>query len=427
MPVRNLRWPDDYDAVMDHLHQLYGPQEFQILEQSYGTLPGFDPADCLVIEGDQGEIAAHGLLVTRGLQLGQSLLPAAEVNLFSVLPAYRGRGYEEELLAALHHRMTARGDVLGLSFGLPHIFAPWQYDYAFGLYLTSYESTIRTEQALQAGFWNPDHSYQRRTAERLGTHNRAVEVRRFYLNDLPAVQLLYQTAAGRGHYLMARDHSQWEWQLDHLARIGRNEPDDFLVAEVDGQLVAYVRMVSQEPVNSFRGEDAAPFSVIEAVGEDPDAVEALLGEIARTAQTFNADRIGLFVHPDSKLMQHALARGATLRHFTGAGMLRLHDMPQALELLKPTLADRCQNCRFVDRSYHLYITTEYDRHVVEMGAGGSESELVQLEVPVTALLRLLTGWYGIEHLATGFNARYLDLLSALFPARDPKVGLADMI
>jgi hypothetical protein len=346
--------------------------------------------------------------------------------LLGARPDYQGRDYERALLDALHHRMSARGDALGLSFGLPDLFEPWQYEYAVGLYLTSYESDISTERALAAGRWDLTHSYERRTADRLRARSRAVTVGRCYLDDLPAIQALYLADSAQGHYLIARDRDMWTWQIEHMLRIGRSDPDDFLVAEVDGQTVAYARIVTQEPVNTFREGDAATFSVIEACGDDPDGIEALLAEIARYAQTLNAPRIGLFVHPQSAFMRHALARGASARHFTGAGFTRLHDLPRALDYLTPALDERHANSPYAERSFRLVVATEHEQAEVYLGRG-DEFEPVELEAPAATVARLITGWYGIDHVEMGYYARHADLLRALFPQRDSKIGLADLI
>jgi len=125
-------------------------------------------------------------------------------------------------------------------------------------------------------------------------------------------------------------------------------------------------------------------------------------------------------------MQHALVRGASLCHFTGAGFLRLHDLPLALYLLGPTLDARRLNSRFAPRAYLLDISTEHDQAEVYLGTG-DEPEIVALEVPSTSLVRLITGWYGIDNLGLGYPERHADLLRVLFPRRDPKIALADLI
>lgn len=426
MSVRNIDWPDECDAILEHIRQVYGPDDHQLWEGVYGQMPYFDPADSIVIDGDtEGEIAGHALIVPRLIQIGSALLPAAEIALIGVLDTYQERGYEQILLDAVHARMTARGDALGLSFGQPEVFEPWGYDYAVGLYLTSYESDLSTDLALHAGHWSLDKSYERRTADRLGARNQGMTVRRFYMNDLPSVQALYAAESARGHYMLARDEATWAWQLDYLTRLNRYAPDDFLVAEIDGRLVAYVRMVSQTSVNVFRAGEAAAFSVIEAGGDHPDGIEALLGDVARTAQALGAARIGLFVHPESTLMRHALARGACLRQFTGAGFLRLHDLIGAFSALHPVLETRRQDSRFADRAYLLVVTTETDQVEVPLGRG--EPQTVALEIPAAALVRLITGWTGFDQLDTGFQETDRDLLRVLFPPRDPKIGLADLI
>jgi predicted N-acetyltransferase YhbS len=426
MAIRTIRWPEERDAILDHVRLAYGTDEYEQVASWYGTLPGFDPADCFVIDGDHpGEIAAHGSLVPRVFQIGDSPLPAAEIGLLSVLDAYRGRGYESLLLEALHQRMSEREFVLSISFGDPTLFGEWQYEYAVGLYLTSFESEISLEQALRAGNWSTAHSYERRMADWLGANNREVAVRRYYSGDLSAIQALYAEASARGHYCLARHQDVWTWQIEHLLRTGRNDPDDFLVAEVDGRLVAYARLITQGPINVFRDTHATRFNVVEAGGSHPDGIEALLAQIAHTAQTLNIERIGLFVHPQSAFMQHALVRGARLRHFTGAALMRLHNLALTLYLLEPTLESRRLNSRFAPRPYRLVVTTEHDQAEVFLGMG--EPEVVELEVPSTSLVRLFTGWYGIDNLAIGYSERHADLLRVLFPKRDPKIGLVDLL
>jgi predicted N-acetyltransferase YhbS len=424
MTVRNIRWPDDHDAILEHIRLVYGQNDYYLLAGAYGQTPTFDPADCFVIDGEnEGEIAAHAMIVPRQVQIGTSLLPTAEISLLGAVEP--GRGYEEALLNAVHDRMNARGYALGLSFGQPVLFEPWGYEYAVGLYLTSYESDISTELAQRAGHWNLEHSYERRTADRLGIRNQAVTVRRFYINDLPSIQALYAAESARGHYLFARDEAAWMWQLDYLTRIERYSPDDFLVAETNEQLVAYVRVVSQAQVNAFRDTQAASFSVIEAGGDHADGIEALLAEVAHMAQTIGVDRIGLFVHPASRLIRHALAHGASLRCFTGAGFVRLHDLTLVMEALQPELDIRRWESRFADRAYHLVITTENDQAEIVLGRG--EPETIQLEIPATSLVRLITGWFTIDHLQAGYYEQDRDLLRVLFPPREPKIGMADLI
>lgn len=423
--VRPLRWPDDHAALAAHFRQAHGPGEDELLSAWYGTLPGFDPRNSFVIENEDGAITAHAMLVPRQFQIGASMLPAAEIAVLDTPDDPAQRDLQHALFEALHARMTERGDALGLLLGSSDVGDTWQYEYAVGLYLTSFESGIATEALLKAGRWDPAHSYERRTADRLGICRQPVTVRRYYSSDLPEVAALYAAESARGHYAVARDEAIWAWQLDYLARIGRYEPDDFLVAENEGRVVAYARLVTQGPVNWFLERDAATFGVVEAAGDDPDGIEALLAAIGHTALAFDAGRIGLYIHPQSALMRHALARGACQRAFTGAGLVRLHDLGEALDRLHPALEQRRLSSPYAARAYHLVVRTETDEGEVFLGMG--EPEVVELEAPSTVVTRLITGWYGLDHLTTGYHERYGPLLRALFPQGDPRIALADLL
>ena len=425
MEIRNIRWPEERDAIAEHIRLVHGSGDSDFLMRWYGGFPGFDPADCFVIEGEHGEIAAHAMLIPRAIQIGVSTLPASEIGVVGTLETYRGCGYASALIEHALARMTERGDALGLIFGIPNFYERWGFEYAVGLYLTSYESEIAVEQALSAGKWDMHHSHHRRTAAHLGMRGREVEVRRFYSSDLTGVMALYQAESVRGHYLIARDQPTWDWQLQFLADIGRYDPDDFLVAEVDGELRAYVRVVSRGQINWFRENEAARFSIIESGGTDADATEALLGAVAQLAHDYGADRIGVFVHPESQMMRHVLAHGGLRRDFTGAGFLRLHDLSALADLLKPALEDRRLNSRFAGRGFQLILSTGDSTAAVQLGEGAEE---VRLEIPAVDLIRLVTGWFGIDDLPGDYYSEpHKDVLRVLFPKREPRIGLADIL
>lgn len=425
MQIRNIRWPEEREAIAQHIRLVHGPGDSDFLMQWYGAFPGFDPADCFVIDGEDGEIAAHTMLIPRAIQIGQVVLPASELGVVGTLDTYRGKGYAAALIDRCLARMTERGDIFGLIFGIPNFYERWDFEYAAGLYLTSYESDIDLDQAVKAGHWDMSHSYQRRAASYLGMRKREVEVRRFYTSDLTGVMALYQAESIQGRYLVARDQVTWDWQLQFLADIGRYDPDDFLVAEIDGELKGYVRVVSKGQVNWFKENEAARFSIIECAGDDPDATEALLGAVAQLASAYDAERIGVFVHPESQMMRHVLAHGGSRRDFTGAAFLRLHDLPALMAALQPVLAFRLAQSVFHGRGLRLFVSTGDAMATVELGDGKDD---VALEMPSVDFLRLVTGWFGIDDLPGDYYSEpQRDLLRVLFPKREPRIGLADIL
>jgi predicted N-acetyltransferase YhbS len=160
--IRTLNWPEDREALLEHIRLVHGPGDYDILARWYGSMPGFDPHDSFIIDGDNGEIAGHTMLIPRALQFGDSVLPAAEVGVVGTLDTYRGRGYATAMLDQAMESMTLRGDAISIIFGIPNFYERWGYEYAVGLHLTSYESSIETQHALEAGKWNQAHGHQRR-------------------------------------------------------------------------------------------------------------------------------------------------------------------------------------------------------------------------------------------------------------------------
>lgn len=271
------------------------------------------------------------------------------------------------------------------------------------------------------------HAHQRRLASWLNIRQREIEVRSFTLRDLPAVMALYHQAALDGQNIMARDEATWRWQFDYMTDIGRNDADSFLVAEADDTILGYLRLVSNAPVNWFR-DDAARFSIIEYGGTDPDAAEALLAAAAACARDYNAEQIGLFVHPQSTLMTHMLAHGATMRSFTGAGFLRLNDLQQATQLMADTFQRRLSASQFAGFPIRLRLTTEDSVSEIALGNSTRPPEVVELAAPTTDMVRLLVGWFGLDNLQSGSYAlRHREVLQRLFPKGDPKIAIADLI
>jgi len=212
-----------------------------------------------------------------------------------------------------------------------------------------------------------------------------------------------------------------------MTDIGRHDNNSFLVAEYDGALLGYLRMVTSAPVNWFRN-DAPRFSIIEFAGEDADATEALLGEAAASARDYDAPLIGLYIHPQSKAMRHALAHGAIMRSFTGAGFLRLNDLGLALDGFHHTLQQRLDQTPYNGYQIRLRVSNESVTTETLLGVANGPEELVPLEAPSIDLIRLLTGWFGIENLPPGsYHERHEGVLRQLFPKGDPKIGIADLL
>jgi len=343
------------------------------------------------------------------------------------LEKYRNQGYASALMGRALERMTERGDGVSILFGIPNFYERWGYEYGLGLYLTSYESTIDTQLALKAGSWDLSNSHQRRMSSWLGLHNRDLIVRPFALDDLPAVMNLYAQAAARGHAIMARDEAIWQWQINYMEDIGRSDKTSFLVAEADDALLGYIRVVANTPVNWFR-EDACRFSIVEFAGDDPDVTEALFAEAAASARDFDAERIGLYIHPQSTLMRHALVHGACLRSFTGSGFIRLNDLNLALEAMIGTFQSRLNASPYSARKVRVRMAVENQSAEFMIGTIGGKDTTVELEAPASDMIRLFTGWFGLSNLTPGsFSAKDEDVLNVLFPRGDPRVGIADLI
>jgi predicted acetyltransferase len=367
------------------------------------------------------------MLIPRQIQLGESVLQASEIAVVGTQEPFRRQGYASALMDRAIERMAERGDAISMLFGIPNFYERWGYEYSIGMYLTSYESSLETDQALKAGKWDMTNSHHRRTATQLGVTGKNVTVRTFDLRDLPTVMMLYRQSSAKGHSIIARDERLWQWQMDYMETIGRADHESFLIAEYEGQILGYMRLVPHTPVNWFYA-DSTEFSIIESAGDDADAAEALLAVAAGYARDAGIDRIGLYVHPQSQLMAHAMAHGAIQRSFTGAGFIRINDLQLTLDAMVPTLEQRLSASAYASSRIRLQVATETQQAEVFIGVPQAPEEVVPLEVLASDMVRLLTGWYGLTHLPEeAYQFRHHEVLSLLFPKGDPKVAIADLI
>jgi hypothetical protein len=71
------------------------------------------------------------------------------------------------------------------------------------------------------------------------------------------------------------------------------------------------------------------------------------------------------------------------------------------------------------------VTTEDAQAAITLGPG--EPSVVELEMPAAQFVRLITGWHSMDHVGVGYAEQHAERLRVLFPQRDPKLGLADLI
>src|SRR5258708_12091883 len=109
MEIRNTDGPAERDAILEHIRVVHGPGDSDLLGKWYGTMPRFDPADCFVIPGEQGEIAAHTMLIPRYVHFGDSVVQASEIAVVGPLDTYRNQSSPTALLEHALQRMPTPG------------------------------------------------------------------------------------------------------------------------------------------------------------------------------------------------------------------------------------------------------------------------------------------------------------------------------
>jgi predicted N-acetyltransferase YhbS len=202
--------PSERDQVLDLLAEWYGDRDFfaRYLEHD----PTFSPDLCFVAE-HEGRLVSTFQVFRKRVRVGATALDVAGVGNVFTSEAYRGRGIASELLRYGLGRLRDRDFDVSLLFAVRLAF--------YGQ--LGYRSHLRYLVFLAPGA--------------AAQPSRRYTVRPFAPEDLPSVQGIYNVYSGRFPGTTLRDELYWRAQL----RYAGNPNEQFLVATVDSQVVAYAR------------------------------------------------------------------------------------------------------------------------------------------------------------------------------------------
>lgn len=248
----------------------------------------------VVADGDR--VVSTLTLLDETLILGQTPIPAGQVELVATDREYEGRGLVRALMGRAHERSASRGQLAQVMVGIPYFYRQFGYQYTIDI---PKARALRAAPAPEAGYL----------------------VRAGGAADIPAMAALEDAAQGGYDLRMPHSAACWRWLV---ARDGSTQ----LLAERGGVPVAAGRITSLDDDEIVLGEIAAA---------DPAAACALAAHAASLA----GDR-GLMIHerrgyPGLEVLESYLAPppAQAARYYT-----RVPDVAALFEHLRPVLSAR---------------------------------------------------------------------------------------
>ncbi|MCX8072278.1 MAG: GNAT family N-acetyltransferase [Candidatus Binatia bacterium] len=202
--------PNERDAVLDLLAEWYNDREFFARYLLHD--PTFTPDLCFVAEVE-GKLISTFQVFRKQIRLDSAVLDVAGVGNVFTTPAYRGRSIASRLLEFGIAQLPRHGFDVSLLFAVRIAF------YA----RLGYRSHLRYL------FYFPPSG----PCREIPRYN----LRPFTASDLPAVQQIYDGYSSRFRGPTLRNPAYWAGQL----RYAGNPSERFLVAEQNGEVVAYAR------------------------------------------------------------------------------------------------------------------------------------------------------------------------------------------
>jgi predicted acetyltransferase len=301
----------DVDVLSELGARAYRVASVEQRRQHYLEHPRFTLRDVRVAELDGAIVAAMVLYPFAAWVRGQRV-PLTGVGNVAVSPEHRRRGVGDAFMRAALREMRARGSHLSVLY-------PFRADWYRRL------------------GWGPfEHVHQLAIAPaNLPPSDEARRVRRMALPDRAAVMALYERAAQRGHFALARNEGWWTQRL-------WSYPGDWVVYEGRrrGQIEGYLHY---EP-DTARGSFRLAMTLAEFVAATPDAHRGLIGHLASLRDQY--EEIHVATPADGgwlALLGHAqnLHPGSEIGayHDTGnvseGALLRVVDVKGAFELIPP--------------------------------------------------------------------------------------------
>lgn len=386
--------PEDYGEIERLIGRAFKNSSLErtMVEVATREDQNFRPGDLRVVKIGQ-KIVSMMLIMRRQLRIGSAVVEGALVGPVATLPEFERQGYCSAVMRDGVRHMREQGLDLTILWGHPWLYPRYRYSAAM----------MSTELVL-------------RPPRREGVFaGEKCEFRPFREEDLTQVTGIYHENTGGVTCAEIRSPSLWEWRSHGSAKLE-------VLEDSSGVVVGYLAL----------GTDWGHPAALEIGALNNVACEAIYGRLMEMGWK----EVPCLVHPRHPFARFAFWQGGEVRIRSGggAGMARVLNISSLLSKLVGVLGSRLAHSELYGDSFRLRVSCEEGTAVIRAKHGevavdtdDAECEL-GLDLPVACLNPLVTGYNGIDELATDPQARFeggertLRLAEILFPEGFPRGG-----
>lgn len=228
-----LRWGTsaDADAYAQLAESSFVLPQFSISNPNVGPYardmcsghhPLCTPADIAVVCSPNGEMLAAAALLTQPLQYAGIDISVGRPELVCSSPQVRQRGYIREIMQLLHHKSSARGDLMQAITGIPN------YYHQFGY------------------VWSVDYNAFRtvRLADIPTTHETELIVRKATLAEYAVFAALYDHERTHRTSMVSTPYSATMYHHALTTSCSREQHVPHVVCKVTGEIIGFVTMLA---------------------------------------------------------------------------------------------------------------------------------------------------------------------------------------
>ncbi len=391
--------PEEYAEIYDMVCKAFKQSKLEnaIVKVTTTEDTNFRKGDLRIVKVD-GKIVSMMMLIRRPLRIGTTIVNGAIVAPVATHPDYQRKGYCSAVMRNAIQYMKTQGFDITILWGNPWLYPHYGYSPAM----------MKTEIVIKP-------------KQRGSSEKRSYEFRSFTKADLEQITQIYHSNTAARTCAEIRSARMWEWKP------GGSEAKLEVLIDKKGKVIGYLAL----------GTDwGRPCAHEIGVLNDEEACEVIFNYILEIAKSKSLKEFYCIVHPDHPFARFAFWHDGEIRirSGSGAGMARLLNLVPLLTKMEKEFERRLHYSEFYDQECTLKILSEEGLAVlninngqVSVSADNVKSDY-QLDIPLSCLNPLITGYKGISELVKNPNVKVrggklaLRLINILFPTGFPYGG-----
>lgn len=394
---------EEYAEIYDMVYKAFKQSKLEntIIRVTTSEDSHFRKGDLRVVKVD-GKIVSMMMLIRRPLRVGTAIVNGAIVAPVATHPEYQRKGYCSAVMRDAIEYMKAQGFDITILWGEPWLYPHYGYSPAM----------VKTEIVIKP---------KQRDSSEKGSY----EFRSFTEADLEQITQIYHSNTATRTCAEVRSATMWEWKP------GGSEAKLEALIDKKGEVIGYLAL----------GTDWGRPCAHEIGVLNDEACGVIFNRLLEIAKRKSLKEFYCIIHPDHPFARFAFWHDGEIRIRSGggAGMARLLNLVTFLTKMEREFERRLRYSEFYDRECTLKILSEEEFAVLDINHGrisiitDDVKSDYQLDIPLSCLNSLITGYKGIGELVKNPNVKVrggkwaVRLIDVLFPIGLPYGGLLPLV